>query len=171
MDFINEYWKCVGSDQHTHKIRQNKHLQSLDQFLIDCVELPAKLEMTIPCKYRKEKKWDIFFPSLQLAIEYKTITSRSIQKCKYLRIEEGLGSCVDAKEYNIDLKLGYIIIFAFDYCSSSILKSRDIIMNAFKDMVDDNYYDLFYAIQTNGPDHYEFLTGDLNNLLGMIKNV
>ena len=45
-------------------------------------------EDKIPVKYRPWKKWDLHFPSLVTALEYKSITSKSIEKCKYLRVEE-----------------------------------------------------------------------------------
>lgn len=170
MDFINEYWNCVGNDQHTNKIRQNKHFSLLNSHIIQSVGSPAEIEGEVKCKYRKSKKWDIHFKELKVAIEHKTITSKSLQKCKYLRIEEAIGCAVDVKSFDPSYRLGYIIVFAFDKIDKNIERWRDWMIDCFDNLVIDGHYDMFCPIQTTGSGNYEFMFEDIEEFIRKIKS-
>ena len=79
LNFLDEYWNIVGSEQGTQAIRQNKHFEPLTKLLLETNNLGIP-EDKIPVKYRPWKKWDLHFPSLVTALEYKSITSKSIVK-------------------------------------------------------------------------------------------
>lgn len=113
----------------------------------------------------------MLFPAVKVALEYKTVTSKSINKCKYLRIEEALGCSVDVKSYDPTYKLGYIVIFAFDKIDSSIIKWRDWMIDCFDNLITDGHYDFFCPIQTMGLDNYEFLFEDIYSLTQRIKDL
>ena len=147
LDFVDEYWHVVGSEQGTQKIRQNKHFKPLTNFLLDKNSTGVP-EDKIPVKYRPWKKWDIHFPSSKTAVEYKSITSKSIEKCKYLRVEEALGSAIDLKKKNSDYILGFLLVFAFPFENANVIKARDYMLDAFDKMVNDGIYDFFCPIQT-----------------------
>lgn len=157
LNFVDEYWKIVGSEQGTQQIRQNKHFEPLTNFLIDTIGEGIP-EDKVPVKYRRWKKWDINFPKYNTAIEYKSITSKSIEKCKYLRIEEALGSAVDVKKQNPNYKLGFLLVFALPEMNDRILKARDYMVNTFESMVADGIYDLFCPIQTTSIGNHEELS-------------
>jgi len=149
LNFIDEYWKIVGSGQGTQQIRQNKHFEPLTDFLIK--KVPGGIpEDKVHVKYRPWKKWDINYPLIKSAIEYKSITSKSIEKCKYLRVEEALGSAMDVKLYDKDYRLGFLLVFAFSEINDRVEKARDYMIKTFEAMVDDNVYDFFCPIQTVG---------------------
>lgn len=147
LDFLDEYWRIVGSEQGTQAIRQNKHFEPLTEILLDknSTGIP---EDKIPVKYRPWKRWDIHFPSSNVAIEYKSITSKSIEKCKYLRVEEALGSAIDLKRRNENYRLGFLLVFALPIENDRVLSARDYMINAFDDMVSDGIYDFFCPLQT-----------------------
>jgi hypothetical protein len=149
LDFVDEYWKIVSEGQDTQAIRQNKHFVPLTNFLKQSIGGGIS-EYRMPVRFRKYKKWDLVFPHLKVAIEYKSITSKSIQKCKYLRIEEALGSAIDVKYREKDYKLGFILLFAFPTYDNNILKSRNYMIKTFDLMVKDGLYDFFCPIQTSG---------------------
>jgi hypothetical protein len=169
MDFINEYWNCVGGDQHTNKIRQNRHFSLLNSYIVDKTGLPAEIEGNVNCKYRKSKKWDLHFREQKVAIEYKTITSKSLQKCKYLRVEEAIGCAVDVKSYDPEYRLGYLVIFAFDKIDPLIERWRDWMIDCFDNLLLDGIYDMFCPIQTTGPNNYEFMFEDIDGFIKKIK--
>jgi len=147
LDFIDEYWRIVGTNQGTQQIRQNKHFEPLTRLLMETIDggIP---EDKVPVKYRPWKKWDINYPDLKVAVEYKSITSKSIEKCKYLRVEEALGSAVDVKKQDDTYRLGFLIVFAFTEINDRIEKARDYMVETFERMVDDKVYDFFCPIQT-----------------------
>lgn len=158
LDFLNEYWNIVGSEQGTQAIRQNKHFEPLTNLLLKGNN-SGIAEDKIPVKYRPWKKWDLHFPSLRIAIEYKSITSKSIEKCKYLRVEEALGSAIDLKKQNDNYRLGFLLVFAFPFENKKIIRARDYMISAFNDMVSDGIYDFFCPLQTSSVDnHYELST-------------
>jgi|TARA_R100000027_G_scaffold31489_1_gene23086 hypothetical protein len=155
LDFLDEYWNIVGSEQGTQAIRQNKHFEPLTNVLLKNNSLGIP-EDKIPVKYRPWKKWDMHFPQSLIALEYKSITSKSIEKCKYLRVEEALGSAVDLKKQNSNYRLGFLLVFAFPFENDRILSAKKYMINAFDDMVSDGIYDFFCPLQTNSVgNHYE----------------
>lgn len=158
---FDHYWNMVGEGQDTSLIRKNKHFDELNVYLQNHVDSIAILEDKVPCKYRDWKKWDMHFPDKKVAIEYKTITAKSIQKCKYLRVEEALGSSLDVKANDADYKLGFFVLFAFNLNNEripiSVYKWRDWIVSTFGDMVQDGHYDFLCIIQTNGIGSHEVI--------------
>ena len=147
LDFVDEYWRIVGSEQGTQQIRQNKHFEPLTKLLLETIGEGVP-EDKVPVKYRPWKKWDINFPKFNTAIEYKSITSKSIEKCKYLRVEEALGSAVDVKKKNPNYRLGFLLIFACPETNERVIKARDYMVRTFSDMVNDKVYDFFCPIET-----------------------
>ena len=148
LNFLDEYWNIVGSEQGTQAIRQNKHFEPLTKLLLETNDSGIP-EDKIPVKYRPWKKWDLHFPSLVTALEYKSITSKSIEKCKYLRVEEALGSAIDLKKQNSNYRLGFLLVFAFPFENDRIINARDYMLDAFSNMVDDGIYDFFCPLQTS----------------------
>lgn len=157
LDFIDEYWHIVGSEQGTRHIRQNKHFEPLTNFLLEIIGEGIP-EDKVPVKYRPWKKWDINFPKFNTAIEYKSITSKSIEKCKYLRIEEALGSAIDVKKKNPNYRLGFLLVFAFSDTNDRVIKARDYMVQTFEDMVKDEVYDFFCPIQTSSLGNHKELS-------------
>ena len=157
LNFIDEYWRIVGTDQGTKQIRQNKHFEPLTHLLMEKVTGGVP-EDKVPVRYRPWKRWDINFPKISSAIEYKSITSRSIEKCKYLRVEEALGSAMDVKYNNKDYKLGFFLVFAFNDINDRVIKARDYMIDAFDQMVKDDVYDFFCPIQTEGIGNHKELS-------------
>jgi len=159
LDFMDEYWKIVGSEQGTQKIRQNKHFEPLTDLLMD--KIPGGIpEDKVPVKYRPWKKWDINYPKIKTAIEYKSITSKSIEKCKYLRVEEALGSAVDVKSHDKDYRLGFLLVFAFPEVNDRVERARDYMVKTFEQMVEDKVYDFFCPLQTNAIGNHEELSDE-----------
>ena len=68
LDFLDEYWNIVGSEQGTQAIRQNKHFEPLTNVLLKNNSLGIP-EDKIPVKYRPWKKWDMHFPQSLIALE------------------------------------------------------------------------------------------------------
>jgi len=159
--FLDEYWRIMGVKQDTCDIRRNKHFDSLNYFLQRNFNCNVIVEDKIPCEFRPEgrgKQWDLHIPSAKIAIEYKTITAKSIARCKYLRIEEALGSSIDLRLKNPDYKLGYLMVFAFD-TTGSHEEEKGILIEAFEKMVDKSFYDFFCPLETNGQGNHRELSG------------
>jgi len=157
LSFMDDYWKVVGSEQTTSDIRQNKHFASLTSLLMTYGG-NGIAEAKIPARYRPWKKWDLCFPQTGVAIEYKSVTSKSIEKCKYLRIEEAVGSAYDVRAANSDLRMGFLLLFAFNRIDKKIIKSRDYMIDTFSEMVKDGLYDFFCPLQSTGIGQHEELS-------------
>lgn len=175
-EVFDHYWESVGEEQELVLVRKNIHFDNLNAYLRNNINSVCILEDNVPCEYREQKKWDIHFPDKKIAVEYKTVTAKSILKCKYLRIEEALGSSIDVKTKDPEYKLGFVILFAFnlnDYLSNSVgnlYKWRDWMVSTFNRLVEDGYYDFLCIIQTNGVGDHEAL-GDfgLNSFIQQIN--
>lgn len=153
---LNHYWLTIGDDQDSVKIRGNKHLNKVNDYLIERVSVKGVPEDTLNGAYTDKKKWDINFPEIKFAIEYKTLTAKNIASNRNNRIEEALGCSVNIKRKDSDYGLGYIAIFAFKNPNASALKHRDLFIQEFDKMVSDKFYDAFLPIQTFGIDnHFE----------------
>ena len=148
--FLDEYWEVIGTEHSRVNKARNKHFELLNSFLKNKIGNGIS-ECALPCEYRPSgKRWDVNFPDKNIAIEYKSVTSKSIEKQKYMRIEEALGCAVDVKEANPNYKLGYIMVFAFTEENDRIIRSKNIILDAFDKMVKNGHYDFFCPLQTNG---------------------
>ena len=55
LNFLDEYWNIVGSEQGTQAIRQNKHFEPLTKLLLETNDSGIP-EDKIPVKYRPWKK-------------------------------------------------------------------------------------------------------------------
>ena len=155
-DVLNHYWDTVGVEQDTFKIRGDNHFSKLNDYLNDKIHAKGIPESFISCAYRNRKSWDMHFPDINVAIEYKTFTAKGIAGNKNNRIEEALGSSIDLKTKHPHYKLGFIAVFAFRENSMSVVKAREIVIEVFDRMVGDGHYDMFLPIQTMGIDnHFE----------------
>jgi hypothetical protein len=169
LSFLDEYWNIVDCEKRTQEqaIKRNKHFDPLTNFLLK-INNSGVPEDKIPVRYRPWKKWDLHFPLQNIAIEYKSITSKSIQKAKYFRIEEALGSAIDLKKQNDNYRLGFLLVFAFPFENVNIIKSRDYMISAFDNMVNDGIYDFFCPLQTTSMgNHWEL--SNKNTFANFIK--
>jgi hypothetical protein len=155
-EVLNHYWNTVGTDQDTFKIRGDNHFSKLNDYLNERIPTKGIPESFITCAYRNRKSWDMHFPDINVAIEYKTFTAKGISGNKNNRIEEALGSSIDLKRKHPHYKLGFIAVFAFRENSIQAIKAREIVIEVFDRMIDDGHYDIFLPIQTMGIDnHFE----------------
>jgi hypothetical protein len=155
-EVLNHYWNTVGNDQDTFKIRGDNHFSKLNDYLNERIPAKGIPESFITCAYRNRKSWDMHFPDINVAIEYKTFTAKGISGNKNNRIEEALGSSIDLKRKHPHYKLGFIAVFAFRENSIQAIKAREIVIEVFDRMINDGHYDIFLPIQTMGIDnHFE----------------
>ena len=157
---FDHYWNTIGEDQDLEKIRMNKHFDKLDEYLRLQIDSECVLEDNIPGKYRYSKRWDVHFPDKRVALEYKTMTAKSVCVNRNNRIEEALGSSVDLKNRHPDYKLGYFMLYAFSplkaiHETSYVWRNR--MVEGLTQLHKDGYYDFLCIIQTNGIGSHEVI--------------
>jgi hypothetical protein len=157
-EIYDHYWESVGKEQELILVRKNKHFDKLNVYLRNNINSVCILEDNIPGKYRYSKRWDVHFPDKKIAIEYKTMTAKSVCVNRNNRIEEALGSSVDLKSKDPEYKLGYLMLYAFSHdAQKTSYVWRDRMIEALSQLHKDGHYDFMCIIQTNGIGNHEIL--------------
>jgi len=173
-EVLNNYWRTVGDEQDTNKIRGNRHFDLLTDFLQKKIPHESKPEDYITCRYRKHKKWDLHFPYIDFALEYKTLPAKSISNNVNMRLEEALGASSDLKSKHQHYKLGYIAVFTVgqNINQKLLFKQVEYFIDAFDRVIEDGHYDAFLPLQTMGIDnHFELSEKySVNSFINKITN-
>ena len=113
LDFLDEYWNIVGSE---HSSNDRKHFEPLTNVLLKNNSLGI---LKIKFQLNTDPGKNGTCISSLIALEYKSITSKSIEKCKYLRVEEALGSILKKQNSNYRLDI-------FEFENDRILSAKKV---------------------------------------------